>query len=281
MCVSAFIPCLIAVALLPNSMLAARLHHGQQSQAGAVQLLRGDLFVTQKCIFQEPMPLNCEEGEALTIVSAWWNRREQGSCVKPERGTGSCHPDATDQVIKECAGQQNCILPTGYTGCPKNPFTFLRVRFRCQGPAQEPTMPPQKPTMPPKQLTKPPKQLDQLILGREAREKVSLVAPSRLSNDECALLSVGAFGGCTVKESRGGHASAPVLAGDNVCQCPFIGFTPKTCDDFFPTSESALVIERTASDVYTDTVFGKEGCDCYKAEEGGSMCDFAVREQKV
>jgi len=280
MCVSAFLPCLIALALLPNSMLAARLHHGRQSQAGAVQLLRGDVFVTQKCIFHEPMPLNCKAGEAVAIVSAWWNRREQGACVKPEQGTGECHPDATDQVIKECAGQQNCILPAGYTGCPENPFTFLRVRFRCQGPVQEPTMPPQEPTKP-QELTKPPKQLDQLILGREAREKVSLVAPSGLSNDECALLSVGAFGDCTVKKSTGGQASAPVLAGDNVCQCPFIGLTPKTCDDLFPTSESAFLIQRTASDMYKETVFGKEGCDCHEAEGGGSTCDFAVREQKV
>jgi hypothetical protein len=262
------------------------LHQGQQSGAMAAQLLRGDVLVAQKCIFHEPMPLDCEAGATVDIVSAFWRRQEQGSCVKPEhvpKGKGKrCHANATDQVIKQCAGQQKCILPSGYTGCPENPFTFLRVRFTCQpggtnsGTVGERINPDSK-DLPIAALPENKLQKLQITSGDPAKEMFSLVTPPRLSNDHCNLLQIGSWG-CEAKQKVDGHMSSPLLPGDNVCQCRFVAFKTMTCDKLFFSDDKVISIKR---ELHEPAVFGKEGCSCYKKEKMLSMCDLAVRAEQV
>mmetsp|Transcript_67744 Transcript_67744/g.130805 ORF Transcript_67744/g.130805 Transcript_67744/m.130805 type:complete len:150 (-) Transcript_67744:68-517(-) len=119
---------------------------------------------------------------------------------------------------------------------------------------------------------------DQHTEGAPASNMVSLVEPSRLSNDQCDLLKVGAFG-CQVKPKSEGQTSSPLLLGDHVCQCRFIGFKNMTCDNLFRSDDSVFMVKRLA---YPEpTVFGKEGCDCYGTERMLSMCDLAVRGERV
>jgi len=279
-----FLACLGAMALLPNSALAARmLHQGQQSQAKAAQLLRGDVVVAQKCIFNEPMPLDCNVGATVKIVSAFWRRQEQAACVKPEhvpKDQGKrCHANATDHVIKQCAGQQKCILPSGFTGCPENPFTFLRIRFKCQPEGTNPETVGEgiNPDSPIAALSD--KELHNLKITSvgPARETVSLVTPTRLNNDHCNLLQIGSWG-CEAKENVDSQMSSPLLPGDNVCQCRFVAFDPMTCDKLFPWDDKVISFKR---ELHEPAVFGKEGCSCYKTEKMLSICDLAVRAEQV
>jgi len=287
MCSVFALSCLGALALLPNSALAARvLHQGQQSGAMAAQPMRGDVLVTQKCIFNEPMPLDCEAGATVGIVSAFWRRQEQGACVKPEhvpKGQGKrCHANATDQVIEQCAGQQKCTLPSGFTGCPENPFTFLRVRFKClpggtdPKTAEEDTNPDLIAALPNKQLQK-----LQITSGGPAKEMVSLVMPPKLTNDQCNLLQIGSWG-CEAKQKVDGLMSSPLLPGDNLCQCRFVKMEPMTCAKLFRSDDTVFRVEKELyGQQVLDAVFGKEGCYCYEKEKMLHICELAVRAEHV
>jgi hypothetical protein len=255
----------------------------------AAQLLRGDVIVTQKCIFHEPMPLDCGAGTTVDIVSAFWRRQEQGTCVKPEhvpKGEGArCHANAIEQVIKQCQGQPKCTLPSGFTGCPENPFTFIRVRFKCKPlhtaeTVEEPFNSDNLKDLPiPADFSGKSMQITE---GAPAAKMVSLVTPDRLSNDQCNLMHIGAWGPCQAKQKVDGQMSSPLLPGDNLCQCQFIAMEPMTCDRLFPSEDKVFTVTKVMyGQTVLKAVFGKEGCSCSQKETMKTMCDFAVRAEEV
>jgi len=265
------------------------LDKAEQSEARAEQLLHGDVIVTQTCIFHESMPLSCETGATLEIVSAFWNRREPKQCAKPDhvpKNAGpKCHANATDQVIAQCAGKNPCILPAGYTGCPENPFTFLRVRSKCKSSESGVTEALAAEIGSQKMGTE--FVAPTVLQGVAAKKSVSLVQPSGLSNDHCNLLKAGALG-CQVKQSNTSQMSSPLLSGDKVCRCEF--FAPVTCQQLFTSADDVFSVQKSDSSTYKEAVFGMEGCDCYKTTTKltapatiwiNFMCDLAVREEQV
>lgn len=243
--------------------------------------------VAQKCIYHHELELACDAGKAIYIISAFWNRREPKDCKKTEHVPKEthgidlhCHANGTDQVIASCNGRERCILPQGFTGCAKNPFTWIRVRYACPTAVTE-QQEPEALALKDDWVT-PEKYLDEE--GADLEQKggvVTEVMPLQLTSAHCNRLTaqMGAFN-CDKKTKVGGHTSSPVLMGDNQCRCSFIRVEPMICSRLFPLPEKTVYHAQ-----YThskEAVFGAEGCDCYPTEDTmWSLCDLAVREELV
>jgi len=232
--------------------------------------------VAQKCIYLHELELACDAGRAIDIISAFWNRRQPNNCKKIEHVQRDisgvdlpCHANGTDQVITLCNGRERCILPPGFTGCAKDPFTWIRVRYVCPTAVTKQQEPKTVMQRPKEESTDPEKN----------GSAVTEVMPLQLTGAHCNRLTAqtGAFN-CDKKTKVGGHTSSPVLIGDNQCRCSFIGVEPMLCSRLFPQPEKTVYHSKFTHG--KDAVFGAEGCDCYPTGHTmWSLCDLAVREE--
>eukprot|EP00420_Gonyaulax_spinifera_P028276 CAMPEP_0197905238 /NCGR_PEP_ID=MMETSP1439-20131203/59829_1 /TAXON_ID=66791 /ORGANISM="Gonyaulax spinifera, Strain CCMP409" /LENGTH=270 /DNA_ID=CAMNT_0043526499 /DNA_START=83 /DNA_END=895 /DNA_ORIENTATION=- len=80
--------------------------------------------------------LTCPDGKVLRMRTAFYNRRQMPGCQSPVGADSSmgCKEKATaiETVRALCNGHQSCNLPASmHKRCPENPFTFMRVLYRC------------------------------------------------------------------------------------------------------------------------------------------------------
>jgi len=134
------------------SLMCAALLESAGAVRGRLRSASGGLVDIQECISVRELKLVCPAKKNLQIVSAFWNRQNDKDCARqkgqrilktqrvasycvvdgtPKENEMCCKADATPNVDDMCSGRESCIIPVGFTGCPKNPFRQIRVVYDC------------------------------------------------------------------------------------------------------------------------------------------------------
>mmetsp|Transcript_49564 Transcript_49564/g.111463 ORF Transcript_49564/g.111463 Transcript_49564/m.111463 type:complete len:285 (-) Transcript_49564:45-899(-) len=79
-----------------------------------------------------PEKLFCENGEVIEVRTAFYNRSLLKACNPSGHEDVPCSSNSKDRIAKLCNGRTECELQPGqHPSCAGNPFTFLRVVYKC------------------------------------------------------------------------------------------------------------------------------------------------------